>query len=179
VAKPLIIMTARMGRWGSAFTRQERLDAMENLDRLLSEAGLTAQQIAEAKSEHDRYVQIDMARAIVESISQRISERLDELVRSVSAYKQPIQASDEVWRRLVESQNRAMAERKSLQGIYSTQPIEAIAERIRQFVKTAESLTDVQKAEILREHEDEILDLAYYAKHKKFRRLEVWLSQDE
>jgi hypothetical protein len=174
IAEPVFIAMARLGRWDSHLTRQERYDISTKLEAELSRNGVYREDIDQARKELDRVNTFDMAKPLFDAVYRKIQEKVDERRRAVDAFPQPITAQDE----------HATAAQQWLEAT-KAQLMFARMDRIKPFttlpnvflerLTTRPVLTHEERIALREQCREEIDDLQYYVQHRQFRRLDVWL----
>lgn len=176
-AEMLSTIAIRMGRWGSALSRQERYQFMKQIDEELKRIGVSAEDIEKSKANWHRYTIFDLGRPIFSEIKDRLESKIQEKDKALSAIPQPINAGDQNHKRLVEERGEIFKELKKLESLFSIEKSEELPRVIKNYIETCQLLTDDDRKHIYKERHEELEDLTHYASHKEVRRLDTWLKE--
>lgn len=177
IAEMLFSTAARMGRWSTAMSREQKLSLMQRIEAELQKCGVTAAQLERAKSDWHFYNVFDLSTPVDQKISKALQAKLKERQSEVAAVPQPVQS--EMHGRFSElvARSRAVSTAiEELQALHQEANDPALGKRLRNFVSNSSLFDDSEKAELLESIRDELDDVQHYIDHKEFRRLAVWLA---
>ena len=173
IAEPVFIAMARLGRWDSHLTRQERYNISTKLEAELKRNGVLQEEINRARIELDRVNSFDMAKPIFDAAYRKIGEKVAERYQVIQGFTQPITALSEHaaaverWREASESQQMFT----NIHQIEFSQLSQIFLDRL-----AVCSIISLEEKEFIRhQFSEEITDLKYYVENRKFRRADVWL----
>ncbi len=179
LAEMLFSLAARMGRWGTAIPRTQRHDFMTRIQRALAEAGVSPEELEQAKGDWHYFNAFDLCSPALQKISDAFHTKLKLRDREVSAVPQPIGGD------MMTEFNRRVARRQivhveieKLSEIRKQSGSLDLAARVRAIVSESPILDQKEKFELLNSIDEELRDIEHYVKHREFRRPAVWFSQD-
>lgn len=178
MAEMLISTVAGAGRWGSGMSRAKKYELIQRVTSELERSGVTDAQLKQAQQEWHFYNLFDLSSPIIDGVIDRLQEHLKQCDGKLNDLPKPI-TIDAEYQKIQEARNEVGEELGKIRSLHSLKDQTNVAGAIRSAVKNSVVLTDSEKEEILDMHREELLDAEYYAQHKEFRRLDVWLSGAE
>jgi hypothetical protein len=178
IAEPVFIAMARLGRWDSHLTRQERYDISVRLEAELLRNGMNQEDIDRVRSELDRANTLDMAKPLFNAAHRKIQEKVDERRQAVNAFPQPITALD-AHAAAVSRLREAAEAQLAFDHFHRINPFAALPNVFLDMLAACPVLTDEERTALREQHQEEIADLEYYVKNGGFRRLDVWLKGED
>jgi hypothetical protein len=175
----LITIAARMGRCNSAMNRAEMLEITENIERLLKALGVTAPEIEKTKEEYYRLTIFDIARPIIESVSQALQEIMKDIDKKLSETQRrgPINPDDSEWNSLINKKSAIESEIKEVRSLNSEIKVELLYDSLIKRINVSRQLNDEQKRKLIDSNMDFLEDLRYFIDKKRVRRPAVWLAE--
>lgn len=181
-AKPIFSIAPRMGRWDSALPRQEAHEVITKLDDVLEEAEVPPEQIEELKRPYHYFAMVDQIRPIRDALNELVHKKKSKLSDEVNRLPKPIAGDDLKKSSELNLRIRGLGEKFDQIGWMlkdKMRAFEAMPAKLEAIIKELPEFTDVEKEAFLQAHHEELEDIRYYARHKKFRRLEVWLQGED
>lgn len=180
ISEMLISSTARMGRWDSAMPRHQKYELLQRIERELKNCGINEEQLEQAKSDWHFYNIFDLSSPIFEKIVNKLKPILQEREKQLRDFKQPITPDKkEEYEQLIAYRNEASKEIGDFRDMRQLKNQKELPKLIRESIASSDILHPDEKNSLNREVEEEVRDLEHYIKHKEFRRLSVWLANDD
>jgi len=180
IAEMLLSSVARSGRWDSAMPRAQKRELLQRIEGELRRCGVTEEQLEQAKVDWHYYNLHDLSSPIIKDVIDKLQEHFRERDNAINTVPTPITPDKRgEYDRLVAHRNEVSQERERLRALYALKDKTGIADVIRSAIKNSTVLTPSEKTELFDRHREALLDVEYYAMHKEFRRLTVWLTEDE
>ncbi|WP_335901489.1 hypothetical protein ACOI2Q_07040 [Shewanella algae] len=180
ISELLFTMVARGGRWDSAIPRKDSYRLMEQLENELKEIGLSHDEIAKAKYEWHQFNLIDLFRPILTGISELLHEKEKAQQEVIRGFKNPIASEFQLaYKEACEEKNRISSESAKINEIYKVDDRHNCLAEIVKFMDSSYLISEEEKKEILNRFSEEIKDVEHYINTHEFRRLDVWLSEEE
>ena len=179
ITNMLFILLSKQGRWSGPMSRRKQIEIISKIEGELSAIGAGQSRLEEAKKEWHSVNIRDLYEVVLQGVRPVFSEELKESEQKLKsmrgvitpdihdAYSNAIRHKREVDCELTKFNK--LLESDGEDGVYDS------------FLSMVESSRFLQKnrPDILDDIKDSLSDLDYYIKHKKFRRLDVWLAEDE
>lgn len=178
LAELMFTIVARSGRWDSMVPRHDRYRIMEQLESELCQIGMSKTDIENAKRDWHRFNLFDLSSPVFEEILERIKEKKKEEQNRIGSVKQPISPNDQDYKKAIERLRHIHEEEKKLKDAHIYENIESVYDGLINFVQSTDVFTEDEKQEILTTKKEELEDLQYYSKNKKFRRLDHWFKSE-
>lgn len=183
LAKPLAEFTfsavARTGLRITKLPRRDQYRLVKELESELHEIGITEEEIEACKKDWHRLNLEDLSWPIVKPIKALFLEKEKQQHNILKKFGSPILAGDPNYKAATEYLWYISHEEKKFEDFYNDRNFETFYSDMIHFMKTTDVFTEKDKDVFFHENEDELQDLDYYTKHKKFRRLEHWLDAKE
>jgi hypothetical protein len=90
MAAMLFTVVARMGRVGAMIPRRDRYHAMKQIEEELQRIGVSREQLTESKRDWHRVNMLDLARPVIEGVTQVLDTKLNAKQRVLNNFPQPI-----------------------------------------------------------------------------------------
>lgn len=183
LAKPLAEFTfsavARTGLRITELSRRDQYRLVKELESKLSEIGMTEEEVGACKENWHSLNLESLSWPIVKPINKLFLEKKNEQYDKQKNFKSPIPAGDPNYKAIHEYLQHIFSEERKFKAFYNDRSFETFYSDMIHFMKTTDVFTEKDKDDFLRNNNEELQDLAYYSKHKKFRRLEHWLDSKE
>lgn len=180
IAEMLLSSTARMGRWDSGMPRHKKHDLVQRIERELRKVGVSDTQLEQAKEDWHYYNIIDLSRPVFKSITEALQPHLKERENALSQFPQPITPERKSeYEQLIENRNIALKEIQDLRNIQQLKNQSELPTLLTESVSNSNLLSSDEKNSLASNIEEKTQDIDHYVKHKEFRRLSVWLSEND
>jgi len=167
VSKPIISAITRMGRWDSGMPRREKFDTVKQIENILRGHNVPEDKIEDSLKDWHRFNTRDLAAPIVDVMRTHISERIIHVRAKMTSPEEPRELT-----RLVNVSG-------AIKDIYGMDTPEKIMDMFEKTLGDDACFPEDDREIFINAHKEEIEDLRYYFKNRKFRRLDHWLAQDE
>ncbi len=179
IAELLFSMVARGGRIGSRLSNRDSYRIIEKFKTELRSLGLTEQKITEAQRDWHHFNMIDLTSPIYKDIRAVLLKKQEAQAKVLSGLGTVSSVNQQRYTAEVEKSRDMSNEQQRLLGIFNLPDLRQANQYIQNLVKESKILLDSEKADVLERNKERFEDLEYYAKHMKFRRIDVWFGDDE
>lgn len=179
ISEMLISTTARSGRFDSGMPRRQKYELIQRIEGELKKCGVEDPQLEQAKNDWNFYNTFDLATPIFEKITAKLKPILQEREKALQESKQPITPDrmDE-HNRLIQHRNEVSKEIADLRDLRQIKKQGHLVELITESISSSGAFSEEDKTSLTNELDEELRDLEHYIKYKEFRRLSVWLAND-
>lgn len=180
IAEMVLSSTARMGRWDSGMPRNKKHDLVQRMERELRKVGVSDTQLDLAKEDWHYYNIFDLSSPVFGTITEALQRHLSEREHVLSQFSQPITPEHKSeYEQLVENRNIALKEVQGLKDLQQLKNQSELPTLLTESVSNSKLLSGDEKISLASNIEEQIKDIDHYVKHKEFRRLSVWLSEND
>lgn len=180
IAEMLFSTTVRGGRWSSAMPRKQIYDLILRMEQELRKCGVTEAQLDQAKTDWHLYNQSDLRRPIIAAVHEKLQPHVAQRDKALNSFPGSITPDKrDDYDQLLQARGVALHECEELKALYSLEDGTVVAQAIRTAIQESSVLSDEEKNSLLDSQSEALKDVEHYAKYKEFRRLEVWLNQEE
>ncbi len=174
----MFTVTAQSGRFGVGMRARDRYRLATELESELVKLGLSRNQIEIAKKDWHCMNLQDLSLLLINPLMKMIEEKQQEQHKIIGKIQSrgPISPTDATHKAATERLWHIAAEENRLEECLVYKELDHIHENLRRFLETTDVFSSDEKRAFMDTHKDELADLAYYAEHKEFRRLEHWLQ---
>lgn len=141
--------------------------------------GLTEQKITEAQRDWHHFNMIDLTSPIYKDIRAVLLKKQEAQGKVLSAFGTVSSENQQRYTAEAEKSGDMSDEQQRLLGVFNLPDMRQANQYIQNLVRESKILSDSEKADVLERNKEHIEDLEYYAKHMKFRRIDVWFEDDE
>ncbi len=179
ISYPVMVMSARMGRPNSRFSRQDHFDFMRELEGSLISAGIDANEIERMKSDWHVFNVVDLAAPIKRVTSEEFNKKANFLISESDKFapgdKKISRPEAQACRtELLDAE----AELNKLLGAIPSDGLSEIPGRLATWLENLPVFSSMEKQDLRMSIEPEIEDIKYYVETKRIRRPEVFFAED-
>ncbi|MGP3249907.1 hypothetical protein ACTVP2_07970 [Serratia marcescens] len=179
ITNMLFILLSKQGRWSRPMPRSKQLEIINKIDAELGGIGAEHSRLEEAKKEWHSVNIYDLYEVVLQKIRPIFSEELKNRELKIKSLGSVI--TPEIYdehSKAINHRNEVNNELAKFNESLERHNETDVCNQFLSMVKESKVLQE-NRPSILDDIKDEFDDLDYYIKYKKFRRLDVWLAEDE